>query len=144
MEIKTSIVINSSPGRVRSIFLDFAKYPEWASFLTSVEPVGALEPGQCIQASIHPPDGSPMAIKPYIKLNDNQIFSWVGSIPLLFTGEHSFEFQDHDGATLLVQSETFTGLLVTPLMSWYGHGSKTEAGFVAFNESLKKRVESEQ
>jgi hypothetical protein len=58
--------------------------------------------------------------------------------PGLFDGAHSFTLEPLDDShTRLVQSESFTGILV-----WFSGGllKKTEAGFHAMNTALKERL----
>jgi hypothetical protein len=58
--------------------------------------------------------------------------------PGLFDGAHSFTLEPlDDGHTRLVQSESFTGILV-----WFSGGllKKTEAGLHAMNDALKDRL----
>src|SRR3954471_22427174 len=66
--------------------------------------------------------------------------AWLGrlGIPRLFDGAHSFTLEPlEDRPTRLVQSESFTGILV-----WFSGRllKKTEAGFHAMNDALKERL----
>lgn len=77
--------------------------------------------------------------------NSTEEFRWVGSIPLLFTGEHYFRFEPSKkipGGTTLIQGENFSGLLSFLAGPTYSMGKKTLQMFESFNEDLKKRVES--
>jgi hypothetical protein len=58
----------------------------------------------------------------------------------VFDGEHIFTIEPSgDGGSRFVQRERFNGVLV-PLVG--GMLRKTEQGFAAMNEELKKRAES--
>jgi hypothetical protein len=66
--------------------------------------------------------------------------AWLGRllVPGLFDGAHSFTLEPlPDDRTRLTQSETFRGVLVP----WSGGVlQRTEAGFAAMNEALRRRV----
>ena len=69
---------------------------------------------------------------------------WLGSLPFIFSGEHSFKFQpsaNAPGHTTLVQQEVFTGVLSFLEGSSWSEGKKTKARFEQFNQELKERVE---
>lgn len=66
--------------------------------------------------------------------------AWLGRflLPGLFDGAHSFTLEPlPDGRTRLVQSESFTGILV-----WFSRSllKKTEAGFRDMNTALQQRL----
>ena len=56
----------------------------------------------------------------------------------LFDGRHRFELTPTPAGTHLVQSESFSGVLVRPLRGFLDGG--TLAGFRAMNEALRRRV----
>lgn len=56
----------------------------------------------------------------------------------LFDGRHRFELTGTPQGTHLVQSESFSGLLVRPLRGFLDGG--TLAGFEAMNTALRQRV----
>jgi hypothetical protein len=67
---------------------------------------------------------------------------WLGRVlvPGLFDGEHSLHIEPIDDSHVrFVQAERFTGVLV-PL---FGKGlEKTQRGFTAMNEVLKRKAEA--
>ena len=74
---------------------------------------------------------------------DGRELRWLGHlyVPGLFDGEHSFVVEDlGEDRSRLTQSETFTGVLVGPIVRLIGEG--TEANFRGVNEALKDRAES--
>jgi hypothetical protein len=86
-----------------------------------------------------------------IQTNTPTLFSWTGSLPLIFTGTHSFHWtpsQTTPGGTTFTQEEVFSGLLG----GLYGDGAiarsagmkeKTRKGWEGFNADLKRAVEAE-
>jgi hypothetical protein len=61
-------------------------------------------------------------------------------VPGLFDGEHRFELHPVGAdRTRFVQAERFTGILVVPLGRMLG---RTEEGFRAMNDALRRRVEA--
>lgn len=58
-----------------------------------------------------------MKFSPVVSSNTQSMFSWVGSVPGIFTGEHVFRFEEIPASeqgqsrTRFVHEETFTGLL---------------------------------
>lgn len=79
--------------------------------------------------------------------NTESEFSWTGALPLnLFSGKHTFGFAPSTtapGHTTFHDSEKFSGLL-TSMMSVMPsmRGEQTSKNFDAFDQELKKRVES--
>lgn len=79
--------------------------------------------------------------------NTPERLKWRGSLPLIFTGDHVFEFQPSKktpGATTLVQYEDFSGLLSFTMKTEKRSGADNHKGFVAFNEDVKKEAERKQ
>lgn len=85
-----------------------------------------------------------------IESNTPDVFAWTGSLPLLFTGTHSFYWTPSrvtPGGTTFTQEEVFSGLLG----GLYGEGwvarsvgvkEKTKLGWEGFNGELKRAVEA--
>lgn len=142
MEIKTEILINTTPEKVWQILTKFNNYPSWNPFIKYIE--GKLEVGEKLKAIIQPANSSAMTFKPTVMtLQENKTFSWLGHLMIkgLFDGFHKFELIDNqDGSTTLIHSEKFSGLLV-PLFKKQLQ-TNTKAGFLAMNESLKNLCES--
>jgi hypothetical protein len=68
------------------------------------------------------------------------VLEWFGKLLFggLFDGRHRFELVPENGATRLVHSERFSGMLV-PLVKKVLRD--TERDFAALNAALKERVE---
>ncbi|WP_242471958.1 hypothetical protein [Blastococcus sp. TML/C7B] len=71
---------------------------------------------------------------------DGAVLEWLGhlGVPGLFDGRHRFELTATPAGTRLVQSESFSGLLVRPLRGFLDGG--TLAGFRAMNDALRGEV----
>lgn len=145
--IRTNITIAAPPATVRKVFLDFAAYPQWNPFITSVQ----------ISDPAAPP-GTPFQIvafkfyvdKSTIVENNPEEFSWLGIIigNGFFRGYHYFKFESFDegaaengqtGKCRLVQNEDMSGFLsiFSFLWSWI-----LKRGFKQMNQALKVRAEA--
>ncbi len=139
-QIERSVTINASADRVWQILVDFARYPEWNPFVTSVagEPVA----GGRLRVRLRPPGGMGMTFRPRVLVaSPGRELRWIGRLlfPGLFDGEHSFTIEPTaEHSCRLVQAEKFTGLLV----GLFGKGlDATRAGFEEMNHALKARAE---
>lgn len=140
-ELRTHIEIEATPDRVWEILTDFAAYPEWNPFIQTIE--GDAAPGSNLEVRIEPPGGRAMNFKPTVlEVAPRQELRWLGRVlvPGLFDGEHSLRIEPIDNSRVrFIQAERFTGILV-PL---FGKGlEKTQHGFTAMNEALKRRAEA--
>ncbi len=140
--IETNIIIDAPGHIVWSHLIDFAQYPDWNSFIISIE--GELKEGVTFNVTIQPPGGKQMKFAPICtKLITGKHFQWKGKVLIhgLFDGEHIFILQPmNDEQTLFIQKENFSGILV-PLF-WKSMHQKTRAGFNLMNQQLKERSES--
>ena len=139
-QIERSVTINTSADRVWQILVDFARYPEWNPFVTSV----AGEPivGKRLRVRLRPPGGMGMTFKPRVLVaSPGRELRWIGRllIPGLFDGEHRFIIEPlAENSCRLVQAEKFTGLLVSLFSKGF---DATGAGFEQMNHALKARAE---
>ena len=137
-EIKTEIIINSSPEKVWEILTNYENFPTWNPFIKSLK--GDVKVGNKIAIRIEPPNSKAMNFKPKVLTYEtNKELSWVGHLLFagLFDGEHKFELIDNgNGTTTFKQSEKFKGILV-----WLLNVENTKKGFEAMNEKLKELAE---
>lgn len=137
-QIKTEILIGSTPERIWSILTDFENYPKWNSFITSVK--GSVEKGNKITVKIKPSNGREMTFTPTVLTKtENMELSWLGQVLFagLFDGKHKFELKDNrNGTTTFIQSEEFEGLFVRLF-----NLQKTINGFNEMNQKLKQIAE---
>jgi hypothetical protein len=142
--ISTDIEIDAPPERVWRVLTDFASYPDWNPFVTRI--AGDLSPGAKLTVRLQPPGGLGMTIKPRIVEHEaGKSFAWRGQLGIrgLFDGAHRFEVSPLPGnRTRLVHSEQFGGVLVRLMKKNLDGGVRN--GFIAMNEAVKRRVESQQ
>lgn len=140
-ELRTQIEIEATPDRVWEIVADFAAYPEWNPFIRTIQ--GQAAAGSKLEVRIEPPGGRAMTFKPTVlEAAPRRELRWLGRVlvPGLFDGEHSLRIEPiGDSRVRFVQAERFSGVLV-PL---FGKSlEKTQRGFTAMNEALKRRAEA--
>ncbi len=89
------------------------------------------------------PGGRDMTFKPTaLAAIPGRELRWLGKLGVggLFDGEHSFVLAPNpDGTTHLTHAERFSGILVALLK---GTVKNSHAGFDAFNDAIKQRVET--
>jgi hypothetical protein len=141
--ITSEIRIDASPLRVWEVLTDFASYPEWNPFLTSV--VGSPVEGSKVKVRFEPPGGRGINMTPRIlSVVPKEELKWLGHllVPGIFDGEHHFLISElGNGSTRFTQEEIFRGVLV-PLTS--NLLTKTKKGFERMNQALKERSEVSQ
>lgn len=137
--IQTEIIINASTERVWNLLTDFANYPNWNTFIVSIE--GKPEKGnQLINTMIV--NGKKNVFKPTItEVNQNQYFEWLGKLPLgMFNGRHYFKLESiGENQTKLIHGENFSGWMRGIIMSSIGEATRNN--FVKMNKELKELVE---
>lgn len=154
--ITAEIIINGKPEKVREHFLKLENHSNWNPFFTKVSmykkkdaTATEVQPGDRLEIEMKPEGWSSLTMMyPRVLANTVTEFVWKGDLIFswIFSGTHSFVFmpQANDEGkiayTRLVQSETFSGVLV-PLLTWMGLFSLTEKSFHALNEALKEQVE---
>lgn len=140
-EIKTTILLKTSPKVVWEVLTDFENYPSWNPFVKYIK--GEVKIGNRIKVKIEPPQSKAMIFTPKILAYENEKeLRWLGHFLFsgLFDGEHKFELVDNkNGTTTFIQSEKFKGILV-PLFKKQ-LDNNTKKGFNEMNEELKKIVE---
>ena len=139
--VHAEIEIAAPPGLVWEVLADFSRFPEWNPFIRKAE--GNLQEGARVKMSIAPPGGIRMTLTPLLtKVSEHRGFRWLGHLilPGLFDGEHQFNIvPTGKGKVLFIQHETFRGILVPLLWTWFK--GPTKRGFEEMNGALKKRVE---
>jgi hypothetical protein len=137
--ITRTVDLDATPRQVWDILTDAPAHADWNPFITRME--GELRVGNKIDVRIAPSGGRPMTFHPTVTdVAAESRLAWLGRflVPGLFDGAHSFTLEAlPNGGTRLVQSETFRGLLV-PFAGRLLE--RTEAGFVAMNEALRRRL----
>lgn len=141
-KIETVIHIHRPLQQVWDVLMDFASYPDWNPFVTSIS--GDPSPGSKLSITIQPPGKREMQFKPVIlKSEPESEFRWKGKLLIkgLFDGEHYFILKPlPNGSTAVHHGEIFSGLLPPVMKSIL---KKTEMGFQKMNVALKERCEGE-
>jgi hypothetical protein len=137
-EIEREIVIDASRKEVWRVLTDFAAYPEWNPFITSIS--GALEVGAQIEITVQPCDFPEFTFTPTVQtVEARRALAWLGNFgqPGTFDGFHAFELHRDDGKVRFVQREEFSGTAVPasgPVLD------ATACGFERMHEALRERV----
>jgi hypothetical protein len=138
----SAIEIDAAPKRVWDILTDFAAYPTWNPFITSI--AGQPQQGARLDVRMEPPGGMGVTLHPkLLEVVPDNTLRWLGRllVPGIFDGEHHFKLELLDGQrTRLIQQERFTGVLV-PLFAG-SLDQHTLAGFHVMNTALKARAEA--
>ena len=139
--LESHVDINATPEQVWAVLTDFAAFPEWNPFLTSI--TGSLGRGHRLEVRFCPPETRPMTLKPTVTAYEpGRHFAWLGHflVPRIFDGAHEFRVDANErGGTSLTQRETFRGILVPFFSATLKH---TLEGFEQMNQALKQRAES--
>lgn len=141
-ELHTETEINATPRQVWAILTDFASYPAWNPFITSI--LGIPERGETLRVRLQLGDGMPMTLRPVVvAASAPHEFGWRGRflLPGIFDGEHRFVVEETpQGSVVFRHSETFSGILLP-----FFRGSlfeKTRRAFGEMNLALKTRAET--
>ena len=137
----SSISIAAPPERVMAVIADFPAYPDWNPFMDSIE--GTAEVGRRLVVHLAGRGGRGTTFRPTVLVaTPPEELRWIGRLGVggLFDGVHSFVLTENpDGSTRLTHGERFSGLLVA---LFKGAAGNSHAGFTAFNEALRRRVEA--
>lgn len=138
--VTTTIDIVADPQAVWDVLTDFPAYPEWNPFMDRIE--GTAEVGRRLVVHLAGRGGRGTTFRPTVLVaTPGEELRWIGKLGPggLFDGVHSFVLTTNpDGTTRLTHGERFTGILVALFKS---ATANSHAGFEAFNEALKRRVE---
>ncbi len=138
--IDSTIDIAAPPAAVWSVLIDFAAYPDWNPFIRRLQ--GEARVGARLEVTVQPPGGRAMTFRPTVNVAEpGRELRWLGRalLPGLFDGEHGLRLEPLASGCRFHHGESFRGLLVPlfgPMLA------RTERGFIAMNEALKRRVES--
>jgi hypothetical protein len=137
-KVSATTWIDASPMKVWAILTDLSRYQDWNPFFR--EAAGEIAVGRRIFLRAYPAGGRPMKIRPTITAADaGAELGWAARLPGIISGEHRFTLRSGNGGTLVVQSETFRGLLIP----FSGKAlARAETSFQALNDALKARAEA--
>ena len=138
--VRTEAVIPASAERVWAVLTDFSRYAEWNPLNTSAKGEGHL--GARIPMTIFNPlePGKPMQMTMTISMFEpGKALAWVGSIPLIFRGEHSFALTPEGGGTRIEHSEAISGLIARRITAEVV-SQKFAPAYEAMNRALAERL----
>jgi hypothetical protein len=139
-EIKAEIWINAPAERVWNVLNDFASYPEWNPFITTM--AGENKLGSTLEVVAVPSGRKALNFKTELANRDENKELLMKSVYIrgLLKGQHAF-FVDRIDAqrTLFSQTIVFSGVL-RPLLG--GTIRDTQKAMVQMNEAIKKRCEA--
>ena len=136
--------IPASAEAVWAVLTDFPRYPEWATYIHRID--GRAVTGTWLHLVEGPPGRRPYRVRtPVIEATAGVRLAWATMIPgmpwlpaVIFSGVHEFILSAlPGGGTRLTHREYFGGLL-SRLSEEGARGA--DAGFAAFNSTLKGRV----
>ena len=139
--VEASVHIARPPAVVWRVLTDFAAYPEWNPFIRRLE--GDIVLGARLTATFQVDGGRATTLRPRItELVPGAELGWIGHVlvPGLLDAHHRFELRADGEGTVLVQSESFSGLLLPLFRSTL---AATERSFGAMNGALRERAEAE-
>ena len=140
-ELQASIEIDAPAERVWDVLSDLSRYGEWNPFITKAK--GELIEGAKLAIGIEPPGGRQMEFKPTVlEVEPNRSVRWLGRfiLPGIFDGEHTLAVEPVGESTArFTQRERFSGILTAFSGKLF---NRTQTGFEAMNEALKRRCES--
>lgn len=138
--IDTATHIDAPPAVVWDVITDFAAYPEWNSFITSIE--GDVRVGARLRATFQLEGRKPQTFRPTVTVVEpGRRLVWLGHLLVrgLFDGEHGFEVRPSGTGTELVHTERFRGIL-PPLVG--GILRATHDAFTRMDAALAERAEA--
>jgi len=138
--VRTEAVIPASAERVWAVLTDFSRYAEWNPLNTSAKGEGRL--GARIPMTIFNPlePGKPMKMTMTISMFEpGKALAWVGSIPLIFRGEHSFVLTPESGGPRMEHSEAISGLITQRITAEVVSQEFVRA-YEAMNRALAERL----
>lgn len=137
-KVSATTWIDAAPMTVWAILTDLSRYQDWNPLFR--EAAGDIAVGRRVFLRSFPAGGRPMTLRPTITAaTAGTELGWAARLPGIMSGEHRFTLRPGNGGTLVVQSETFRGLLVP----FSGKAlDRAETSFQALNAALKARAET--
>ena len=139
--IRTSILIAAPPSKVWAVLIAFHEYRQWNPLNVSAE--GEARTGaKVLMAFVDAGGGKGRLITQTVtvtRCEPERLLEWVGRVPLLFTGRHSFELKREGEGTRMLHGEDLSGLV--PRFFSRPRLSRQAAAYDRMNAALACRVE---
>jgi hypothetical protein len=156
-QIENSIFIAAPPSKVWAIMTDFASYPQWNTFITSIVfpgvPQSEVTVGTSSIITVAPtaPGGKPAEYhNTMLVFSPGREMRWWGTMvhAAIFRAEHwcQLEADTVDGVegTRFTQGEKLTGLLIPIAGSFTSAFGDLQDGHLRMNGDLKRYAEGQQ
>lgn len=140
-EIVTEAVLPFTRSQVWSVLTDFARYRDWNPLNVAADGVPAT--GARVRMTFIDPGHPGRTITQDVRMVVAEAPSrleWVGTVPLLFRGEHYFELSSDGPATKMRHGERLSGVL--PRFWTQGRVEQQRLAYEAMNDALERRLDS--
>lgn len=137
--IRTHASLPFPPAQVWAVLADFRRYAEWNPL--NIWADGEARPGARVRMRFVDAGGHGRIIEQSVTIvacDPPQCLAWVGRIPLLFTGRHSFQLDASAAGTALLHGEDLSGLV--PMSFSAARLARQMAAYAAMNVAIERRV----
>ena len=141
--LRTEMVVPASTAVTWAALTDFKAYPEWNPLV--LEARGTAERGAWLRLRVADPAGSSRVFRILARITRCEAereLAWVGSVPVLFRGEHYFSLAPENGATRLEHGERMGGLI--PRLQGRPYLERYRTAYEGLNVALVQRVRARE
>jgi len=138
-EIVTQAVLPFARDQVWSVLTDFRSYGDWNPLNVGAEGVAAN--GARVRMTFIDPGHPGRTITQNVRIVAAEAPSrleWVGTVPLLFRGQHYFELSGSGSVTEMRHGEKLSGFV--PLLWGYRRVEQQRLAYETMNGALLKRL----
>lgn len=138
-EIVTEAVLPFGPDQVWSVLTDFRAYADWNPLNVAAEGIAAK--GARVRMTFIDPGHPGRTMTQNVRIVAAEAprrLEWVGTVPLLFRGQHYFELSGSGSITELRHGERLSGLI--PRLWRNRRIEQQRLAYEAMNNALLKRL----
>jgi len=138
-EIVTKAILPFAREQVWSVLADFGAYADWNPLNVADE--GIAESGARVWMTFIDPGHPGRTISQNVRIVAAEAPSrleWVGTVPLLFSGQHYFELSGSGAVTKMRHGERLSGLI--PSLWGDRRMEQQRLAYEAMNDALMKRL----
>lgn len=138
-EIVTRAELPFARDKVWSVLTEFGAYRDWNPLNVAADGVPAK--GARVRMTFIDPGHPGRTITQNVRIiaaDEHARLAWVGSVPLLFRGEHYFELKGSGQITEMRHGERLSGLI--PRLWGRRRIEQQRRAYEAMNEALAKRL----
>jgi hypothetical protein len=139
-EIITRRALPFARDQVWSVLTDFGAYRDWNPLNVAAD--GVATRGARVRMTFIDPGHPGRTITQRVRIiaaDPLSRLAWIGSVPVLFSGEHYFELKGSGQTTELRHGERLNGLL--PLFWDSRRMNRQRLAYEAMNDALQRRLE---